>query len=81
MSAGIHFFPVTVPFFELYRRGIPLTTGRVSARDEIPQVLKLIEQSRFPVADITTLVVDVDEVVQTLSAELPHKTVVRFPTL
>lgn len=76
-SAGIHFLPVRIPLYELYRRGIHFVTGRANARDDMPAVLRLIASDRLPVAKITARVVDLDDAPEALAGPLPHKTVLR----
>jgi threonine dehydrogenase-like Zn-dependent dehydrogenase len=77
-SAGIHFQPVELPMFDMYRRGVRLFTGRANARDDIPGILALVADGRLRPGDVTAQVVAVDNAVDALSAPLPHKTVVRM---
>jgi threonine dehydrogenase-like Zn-dependent dehydrogenase len=75
VSAGIHYFPVEPPLYDLYRRGITFVTARASARDDMPAVLRLIAQGRLAVADLTARTATFADAPDVLSGALPHKTV------
>jgi len=77
-SSGIQYFPVELPLFDLYRRGIRLVTGRPHARVDIDAVLKLVRQGRLAVAEVTASVIDFDDAPEALAGPLPHKTVLRM---
>lgn len=77
-AAGIHFRPLDLPMFEMYRRGIRLVTGRATAREDIPAILKLVDQGRLRLADVGASIIDVDDAVDAFQGPLSYKTVVRM---
>lgn len=74
-SAGIHFQPVELEFYEMYRRGLHLVLARANARDDIPKLLALIAQGRLRPGDVTARIAVLDDAIEVLSTPLPHKTV------
>jgi threonine dehydrogenase-like Zn-dependent dehydrogenase len=76
-SSGIQFFGVPeVDYLALYRRGIRFYTGRANARDDIPAILRLVEQGRLHPGAVTGNVISFDEAPERLASEITHKTVI-----
>ena len=74
-SAGIHFQATDLPLLEMYRRGIHFTTGRASARDDIPAILALVARDKLRPAVVTARTVSIDSAPKALGEPLSHKTV------
>ena len=74
-SGGIQFFGADLPWVELYKRGITLSTGRPRARDEMPTVISLVERGVYRISEVCATVVPFDDAPEALSGALPHKTV------
>lgn len=73
-SSGIQFFGTELPLVDMYRRGVRFVTGRASARDDIPAVLRLIGQGRLPVGAVTARTLPFDAAGD-LADAFSHKTV------
>jgi alcohol dehydrogenase len=78
-SVGIYATPTTpIPLFEMYTKGITFLTGRVHAREAMPEALELIADGRLDPEPVTRRTVDWDDAAEAL-AEHPEKLVIRRP--
>jgi alcohol dehydrogenase len=57
----------TMPLLEMYTKGITFTTGRASAREAIPHVLRLAASGEFQPARVTSHTVPWDQAGEALA--------------
>lgn len=55
-SVGIYFVDPTIPFLNMYTRGITFRTGRPQARATMPRVLELVAERKVDPGEIQTVV-------------------------
>lgn len=69
---------VPIPFIEMYNKGIDLTICRTHAREQTPEVMKLISEKKFDPTRITSRVVDFNDAAEAW-LEPGRKLIVRGP--
>jgi threonine dehydrogenase-like Zn-dependent dehydrogenase len=79
-SVGIYLSPTTaVPLFEMYSKGITFLTGRVHAREAMPEALALIADGRLDPEPVTRRHVAWDEAAEVLAGHREKLVISRGP--
>lgn len=60
-SVGVYFTDVALPLLDMYSRGVRFVTGRIDARRDLPEALRIAASGAFALAPITTSVVAWDD--------------------
>lgn len=79
-SVGIYYQETAVPLLEMYTTGVTFQTGRVNARQAIPQVLDLVQNGRFHPENITTAVAKWEEAPEAMMAFTTKVVITREPS-
>lgn len=80
-TVGLYFRDVDIPLFDMFTRGVTFHAGKSNARPAIPEVLDLICAARIDPAQVTSEVIDWEDIPEALVEPSMKPVFVREPLI